>query len=515
MAAYSEEQAAIDARKKIAEMMLEQGQQPLETNQTAGGYVVPVSPMAGIGKVIQSLAGGYIGRKADEQSSALQDKKLADLAGIDINSSDAANQLLKNGMPKEAISLMIANKKASAGGTDGNFVFPVTSTGIGKGNKKTGDFSLLVDGNNKPYLAPNTDASMQGTVQAAKSGNMVTKTTDANGNEIVDFNKNLNPAIMANQPNNNVGNIRPQGSSTGFQQFATPQEGLSAIDKNLQAYGSEHGINTLEGVINRWSPPSENDTAALIKSASQRLGIDPKQPIDLNDPVQRHVISGAIALQESPVFKKNLGQSPAQKEASLLPIKKQEEQQKAEVSLKSKQDETKQAEEIGAWKTQDTLGLTYKYLYPDGIPVRDKNGRLTKPDTQMILGNTPGDRLENALHAGLGTDSQKAVNTNAFKRDIRTIVLDKLGGKLGNQISDADREFILSQVSDIEKAQNINDAYESVAAIEDRVKMVQSKHGNVEQAPKTEASPSEEDIAHTAKIHGMTVEQVKAKLGIK
>lgn len=95
----------------------------------------------------------------------------------------------------------------------------------------------------------------------------------------------------------NVGNVRPQGSSTGFQQPKDLDEGLQIMDNNLKAYGDK-GINTLEGVISRWSPPSENDTPALIKAASQRLGLDPKQPIDLSNPAVRRAIGTAIMLQE-------------------------------------------------------------------------------------------------------------------------------------------------------------------------------------------------------------------------
>jgi len=95
----------------------------------------------------------------------------------------------------------------------------------------------------------------------------------------------------------NVGNVRPQGAATGFQQPKDMTEGLSIIDKNLQSYGSK-GINTLEGIINRWSPPNENDTPALIRSAAQRLGIDPKQTIDLSNPAVRQAVGTAIMLQE-------------------------------------------------------------------------------------------------------------------------------------------------------------------------------------------------------------------------
>jgi hypothetical protein len=95
----------------------------------------------------------------------------------------------------------------------------------------------------------------------------------------------------------NVGNVRPVGQSTGFQQPKSYDEGMQIMDKNLQSYGQK-GINTLRGVISRWAPPNENDTNALIKNASQRLGLNPDQPIDLSNPVQRQAIGTAIMLQE-------------------------------------------------------------------------------------------------------------------------------------------------------------------------------------------------------------------------
>ena len=101
----------------------------------------------------------------------------------------------------------------------------------------------------------------------------------------------------------NVGNVRPPGKSTGFQQPKSFEEGLKIMDDNLIDYGRK-GINTLEGVINRWAPPKDekgnviNDTNAYIKSAASRLGITPNQTIDLSNPVQRQAIEMALFLQE-------------------------------------------------------------------------------------------------------------------------------------------------------------------------------------------------------------------------
>jgi hypothetical protein len=98
-------------------------------------------------------------------------------------------------------------------------------------------------------------------------------------------------------PVNNPGNLRPPGQSTGFQQFNSPDEGLAALDRNLQSYGNR-GLNTIEKIVSRWAPPSENDTQAYIDSVSKRLGISPTQPIDLKNPVQRQAVASAITLHE-------------------------------------------------------------------------------------------------------------------------------------------------------------------------------------------------------------------------
>ena len=96
----------------------------------------------------------------------------------------------------------------------------------------------------------------------------------------------------------NVGNLRPVGSSTGFQQFDTPEAGIKAVDDQLRIYGSKHKLKTLREVISRYAPPSENDTDAYIKNVSQKTGLKPDEEIDLSNPTIRHIISGPIILQE-------------------------------------------------------------------------------------------------------------------------------------------------------------------------------------------------------------------------
>ncbi len=108
--------------------------------------------------------------------------------------------------------------------------------------------------------------------------------------------------------NNNPGNIAKsniawQGKISGndptLETFATPEAGVGALAKNLLAYQNKHGLNTISGIINRWAPPSENDTPQLIQNASKRLGVKPDQPINLNDPKMLASFSKAIIHQEN------------------------------------------------------------------------------------------------------------------------------------------------------------------------------------------------------------------------
>ena len=105
MQTLDDEQRAIARRQRIADMLMQQSQEPLDTNQMAGGYVVPVSPLAGVAKVAQALSGAYIGKKADARESEYNAKKRADLAAIDLNSPNAPQELIKNDMFAEAIKL--------------------------------------------------------------------------------------------------------------------------------------------------------------------------------------------------------------------------------------------------------------------------------------------------------------------------------------------------------------------------------------------------------------------------
>lgn len=51
--------------------------------------------------------------------------------------------------------------------------------------------------------------------------------------------------------------------------------GYRAIFVILDTYRRKYGLDTLETVIARWAPPSENDTAAYVRTVAGLSGVAP------------------------------------------------------------------------------------------------------------------------------------------------------------------------------------------------------------------------------------------------
>lgn len=68
------DQEEIKRRQKMAEMLQAQADNPLQTNRMAGGYVVPISPLEGIAKVLQGGMAGYQRQTAEQKQKDLTQK---------------------------------------------------------------------------------------------------------------------------------------------------------------------------------------------------------------------------------------------------------------------------------------------------------------------------------------------------------------------------------------------------------------------------------------------------------
>ncbi|QYK03124.1 hypothetical protein [Shewanella psychrotolerans] len=67
-----------------------------------------------------------------------------------------------------------------------------------------------------------------------------------------------------------------------FEEFESPEYGIRAAARLLNTYRTKHGLNTINGIISRWAPRSENETDSYIASVAQKVGIDANEPLPLD-----------------------------------------------------------------------------------------------------------------------------------------------------------------------------------------------------------------------------------------
>ncbi|MBD9463934.1 structural protein [Pseudomonas sp. Pdm06] len=119
--------------------------------------------------------------------------------------------------------------------------------------------------------------------------------------------------------NYNPGNIRHahrirwQGMSTAqtdsqYVQYINPRWGIRAIARVLITYQDKHRaadgspIDTVREIIERWAPPSENNTDAYIISVARALGLDPDvASVDVYDfDIMRALVTVIIRHENGP-----------------------------------------------------------------------------------------------------------------------------------------------------------------------------------------------------------------------
>lgn len=90
-----------------------------------------------------------------------------------------------------------------------------------------------------------------------------------------------------------------QGHDGRFARFQSPEQGIVAASNLLDTYG-QRGLNTVNGIINRWAPPSDgNNVNAYAGKVSQVLGVHPNQPLNLQDPQVKAALISAMSAVEN------------------------------------------------------------------------------------------------------------------------------------------------------------------------------------------------------------------------
>ena len=84
--------------------------------------------------------------------------------------------------------------------------------------------------------------------------------------------------------NNNPGNIKHGDTWKGevkstdktFEQFKDAEHGIRAIGVLLRTYNTKYNLDTVDSIISRWAPKSENQTQNYINFVSKQLGVTSK-----------------------------------------------------------------------------------------------------------------------------------------------------------------------------------------------------------------------------------------------
>jgi len=66
-----------------------------------------------------------------------------------------------------------------------------------------------------------------------------------------------------------------------FAVFTTPVYGFRALARTLVTYQTKHRLRTVFEIINRWAPPTENDTNAYAFAVAKAVGVSPDQRINV------------------------------------------------------------------------------------------------------------------------------------------------------------------------------------------------------------------------------------------
>lgn len=105
-----------------------------------------------------------------------------------------------------------------------------------------------------------------------------------------------------NPLNIRAGSDKWQGSigktDKGYLIFNSPVEGVRAATKIIRNYSDKYGIDTVEGIISRFAPASENPTRAYIQNVAKLTGFDPNERLNTKNPDVLQKLINAMIHQE-------------------------------------------------------------------------------------------------------------------------------------------------------------------------------------------------------------------------
>lgn len=107
--------------------------------------------------------------------------------------------------------------------------------------------------------------------------------------------------------NNNPGNIKKNNveweglsaiqTDKTFFQFNDPIYGIRALTKILRTYRNSYNIKNIWGIINRYAPPSENDTESYKNFVKEKTGLNMLEEIEFTVEGYLPVVKAIILME--------------------------------------------------------------------------------------------------------------------------------------------------------------------------------------------------------------------------
>lgn len=125
--------------------------------------------------------------------------------------------------------------------------------------------------------------------------------------------------------NNNPGNIEygrftrsmgATGSDGRFAVFESMEDGIRAAIALLQSYAAR-GIDTVQSIISKWAPSSENNTKAYVDAVAKQIGVSPDAHLNVD---QLSQVANAIFRHENGASYGKLGVNPAASNSKSLTV---------------------------------------------------------------------------------------------------------------------------------------------------------------------------------------------------
>lgn len=112
--------------------------------------------------------------------------------------------------------------------------------------------------------------------------------------------RNCNPGNIRRSGVRYKGEVQPS-RDPAFKQFERMAWGYRAIFMLLHTYRVRHGLRTVETMIARWAPPTENHTRQYIRYVADAMGVASDEPLDTLDAATMLPFASAISEVENGV----------------------------------------------------------------------------------------------------------------------------------------------------------------------------------------------------------------------